>query len=722
MPMSMCYNGLTALESHYGMGVFRIAIEALHFYPMCGLFDELYNPCKMDLVLTPLRGANDLYRVNGLFWGQLLSNARIDEVIGHLQDKHAHSHPTDIKEAAILANPALFKRRLNSAIDEIVDQSTPEPLFFGAIESINILCKLYSDMVFYPYTITVADGFIVNEYSSKDLIVTCLLPGKNPYLPFLRATCFPIIAESDAEIAWIHGPIRMSTMAMACMAKKQHPHMHISIIDHSSEYYSMTKIARFLKRNSPLFRVIDSIILEDDQTTKEALETAIIAKMPLSSVPNVLYKDASDNSIHQTVMNGACNLSFSRNMQLRTPSHQQDSACIDPSTVACGKLAPSRICPWRKCSFCGINQKYYRINCLDEPLEQKIEAIRDFIKQGVRYFWFFDEVATPEQLSEFAQALLDAGISIIWHCRSRIDERFDLDLCELLARSGLREIRFGLESASAEIQQMMNKFEVFSPVTAENLVRSFSAVGVGVHFPIIIGMPNETNAQRQETYAFLRKLRRTYSGFTFNINILEMDVSSALYTDFERYGITGLKLPCDPAHFLGNAVETWADDRGWFSREQLSVEQNAIMRELMFPWMPQDAITPPNIHYRLTETIRNTLIWKSLVMEGTAKKPTPLTEQTRLVLSPWVVVLDEEDEKKPKIVPNVLTSAYDFRYTYSVFLDAACAGMLLFFSEPHLVGEAIEHTLMSCTLADTARDELGAFVLALYENHFLFTV
>ena len=34
------------------------------------------------------------------------------------------------------------------------------------------------------------------------------------------------------------------------------------------------------------------------------------------------------------------------------------------------------------------------------------------------------------------------------------------------------------------------------------------------------------------------------------------------------------------------------------------------MRETLYPWMPTHAFTPPHIFYRLSETIRNTLVWK----------------------------------------------------------------------------------------------------------------
>ena len=691
-----------------------MAVVELDFYPLCGLFDEFYYPCKNDLVITPLKDASELYRANGLFWGRLLSHQSINDAIQLLHYKYEYRKCEDVKYAAILANPSLFLKRIDMAIDEIVDQSTPEPVFFGAVEALSILCRLYSEFVFSPNALTVADGFVVDEYSSQMLMENCLLPTKNPYLSFLTSECFPAIEKTKATIAWIHGPLRISTMSMACKVRENNPNIHIAIVDHSSEYYSMTKIVRFLKQNTMLFKVIDSIILEDDKETKEMLKTAIQKGRSLLSVPNLLFMDKKSNTIHQTSMSGECNLSFANNLNYRSPSALNRGDRIDPSSVVSGKLAPNRICPWRKCSFCGINTKYYRKEVPDEVIESKIKKIRALAEQGVRYFWFFDEAATPELLSEFAKALIDNKLDIIWHCRSRIDPEYDEDLCALLARSGLREIRFGLESASAEIQKKMNKFDSFDILMVEKLVEHFSNVGVGIHFPVIIGMPEETYSQRQETYRFLRHLKNTYSGFTFNINILELDVSSKLYLNFEQYGITGLKLPCTPLHFLGNVVETWADSNGWFDKRPLVQEQNKIMREIMFPWMPQDAITPPNIHYRLTETIRNTLIWKAGNTRKLPSSAVPLTNQTTLVLSPWVVIVKVDFES-----PDALTTLYDLRYNQSVSVDALVYRIIKLFTEPCRVDYAIEEALLLDALPVDSRSEIESFISVMYEKFFL---
>ena len=689
-------------------------MKAIHFYPLCGLFDEFYNPCLADLALDPLQSVAESGRLNGLFWGQLLSETRLDSVIKKLQDKYRFEQVDELKYAAVLANPALFKRRIKAAIEEIVDQATPEPLFFGAVESLSILCRLYAELEFFPYNITVADGFILNEFSSKIMLEQCMLPAYNPYLPFLTTEFFPLLERlSQADIAYIHGPIRYSTMAMAIKAKQLFPHIHISIIDHSSEYFSYTKIIRFLKQNRILFSVIDSIVLEDDYATKSLLEQALEANTPLAAVPNLLYFDKQADTIVQTEMNGKCSVSFAANLKTRRPSQLTAPESIDPSRVVDGKLYPTAICPWHQCSFCGINQKYYRQDCVEEDMAVKIKAIAELVQKGAQYFWFYDEAATPEQLAQFADALLAAKLPIIWHCRSRLDNAYDEQLCQKLAESGLREIRFGLESACPAIQQQMNKFEQFSLQTAEAVVKNFNKAGVSAHFPIIIGMPNETSVQRQETYVFLEKLKTKYPRFTFNINILELDVSSKLYTNFEDYGISGIKLTCRPEHFLGNTAEGWADDYGWFESGRLTVEQNRIMRKLLYPWMPENAITPPNILYRLSEAIRNTLIWKDHARKTPVQEP--LEHHSKLVLSPWLVQV-KNLAKNNKIVVVI---SYDLWYNRHVGLDIVAAALVNQYVDGKCVGDGIDNVISRYNLPEEARTELESFTCMMFEKGYL---
>ncbi len=179
----------------------------------------------------------------------------------------------------------------------------------------------------------------------------------------------------------------------------------------------------------------------------------------------------------------------------------------------------------------------------------------------------------------------------------------------MLAKSGLTELRIGLESASHTILKLMNKFDDnFSFDTMENIISQFNEQGISIHCPMIIGFPQEDSFERQKTYEYLNNMSKKYSLFSFNINVLNVDISSKLYKEWEKYQINYLEYPCLPKYFLGNSV-------CWISEEkliELTNEGNTIMRANLFPWMPINSMLSPIIFYRLSETSRNILRWKHL--------------------------------------------------------------------------------------------------------------
>ena len=95
---------------------------------------------------------------------------------------------------------------------------------------------------------------------------------------------------------------------------------------------------------------------------------------------------------------------------------------------------------------------------------------------------------------------------------------------------------------------------------------------------------------------------------SFNINILNLDVSSTLFRNWCDYAITSPILPCLPEHFIGNTAE-WEGKKSDYW--ELEIERNNFMRDILYNWYPKNAFTLPVVYYRLMESIRNTLIIKA---------------------------------------------------------------------------------------------------------------
>lgn len=590
----------------------------LNLYPITGLYQELYNPdlLSMSEPLGAESGIDVFKNINSYFWADVLSEKTIDSLLDILNERKGFIDNTNFKYKAVLNNPQFFKKSVTDAVVALASHSISKKGFFSCLETLQIFCNLYSEFISNPFTLTIEDGFDVDEISSETLINNALNPAKNPYYSFLNKNCKKIIIESAPQIIWLRGKIRLSTITLALLAKKANPEVHICVVGHSSEYYSLSKIVDYLKMNKLLFKVIDSIILDDDRNTMKNIYDCVLNQRDLNNVDNILFFDKENDEIVQTKTR-ISKQHVSDWTMTRRKCITSDCG-VSASQLTNIRLWPNSKCFWNKCTFCGINKKYDEVYYGDTfaNVDEKIEHIKKMYSQGCKYYWFIDEAIPPATISNFAQKLLDNNIEIFWQVRSRIDYRYnDIDFA-LLYKAGLREIRLGLESASTRIQKLMNKFSVdIDNLYIENLVKKFNNNGISVHFPMIIGFPTESIAERRETYEFLEYLSRKYPLTTFNINVLGLDISSELFKEYSKFNISEIRFPCSPKYFLGNIVG-WDSFESPYDRSTLDFERNNVMRNILYPWMPTNCVLPIFIFYRLSETSRNTLIWKCVDNEN----------------------------------------------------------------------------------------------------------
>lgn len=587
-------------------------MNVLNLYSISGLFYELYSPSYQLYSDSPLDYASDnpMNRLNALFWAKLFSENNIDKLFVAMEATNLNNIG-DI-EKAVLANKDLFRLLVIRAPLNIINQAITEQMMFTYMEQIEIACKLFSKYLYHPFSLSIQDGFQEPSLSSKALVDSLFEKAKNPYLTFLEENVFAGLEKLSPKIVWINGQPKQSSLTIAAYVKKLFPNVFVAIRYHSSEYFSLNKIDELLMNNYSLFSIVDCVVLDDCQETCRRIEKIACENYTeLAKCRNIIYIDRSEGIIHRTFTEKV-EYSFQESINSRLPDDIYALDYISPHKIVNLKLNPNTACYWNKCTFCAINKKYKFIkNAEFQSMSEKIAYIEKLISQGVYFFWFEDEAIPPDQLDLFAEEILQKELNIRWQVRSRIDVNFTDRLAKKLYKAGLREIRFGLESASIRVLKLMNKFpENISLETVERIVKICTSTGIHVHFPMIVGFPTETVEERICTYTFLSFLREKYKGVSYNINVLMLDVASDLFKYFKEYGINSVSFPCSTNEFLGNMVDFECETMTE-SRQSIDVKRNEFMRETLYPWMPVTAQIKPNIFYRLSETIRNTLVWHS---------------------------------------------------------------------------------------------------------------
>ncbi len=191
-------------------------------------------------------------------------------------------------------------------------------------------------------------------------------------------------------------------------------------------------------------------------------------------------------------------------------------------------------CPW-SCTFCAIAPQPYSARPAEQVLEEVEICVRRF---GVREVDIFDAdfPVDRERTVAIAEGLIRLGLDLEWSCRSRIAS-VDPELLRLMARAGLRQIYYGIETPSAEALVRMRKPLLADQV--EPILAATFAAGVRPLGFFMTGVPGETRG------SLLRTLR----------------YSMGLGLDFAQYSRTiakpGTQLYAEQVRLTG--VDYWRD-------------------------------------------------------------------------------------------------------------------------------------------------------------------
>lgn len=309
---------------------------------------------------------------------------------------------------------------------------------------------------------------------------------------------------------------------LARLIKKYWPDTHVTV--------GGTMMSALFQKKFPLefFRWFDSVLFFEAEISLLQLVQTLADNKDIAKVSNLAY--CRNGQVIRTPV------SSERVPADALPTPDFDglplSRYLSPEAVL--PLAGSRGCYWRKCTFCT---RQHFIDCFRQRSPEKI--INDMItlknRYGAKNFFFVDECVSPAVLNALAEGIVAAGLNIRWSCYVRFEKKLaDKTFCRKLARSGLRMLYFGLESACQRIIDLMGK-----GVRKETIARVISATGsAGILNMILyfVGFPSETREEAMETMTFLMDNQKHVTFALAGQFLLEEN--SQIFADPERFGIT----------------------------------------------------------------------------------------------------------------------------------------------------------------------------------------
>jgi len=169
-------------------------------------------------------------------------------------------------------------------------------------------------------------------------------------------------------------------------------------------------------------------------------------------------------------------------------------------------MLTSRGCPYT-CSFCASTRFWPSIRYFSpEAMIEEVKHLRD--DYGVRYITFHDDlfIANVKRLEAFHELVLSEGLpksGFRFSCASSAT-RITEDMARMLREMNFVSVSMGLESGNQEVLTRL-KGRAFKVDINQNAVETLNRHGIHPHASFIIGEPQETLEQMQETYDFIKQ-------------------------------------------------------------------------------------------------------------------------------------------------------------------------------------------------------------------------
>jgi anaerobic magnesium-protoporphyrin IX monomethyl ester cyclase len=190
-----------------------------------------------------------------------------------------------------------------------------------------------------------------------------------------------------------------------------------------------------------------------------------------------------------------------------------------------------------RCSFCseGVNFKKYRyrsaVNIISE-IKQHLRMLGD--PPGVCIT--FNDSLINGNMKEFVglcDLIKQEGLRFSWGGMALFRKEMTRKVIAKMRQAGCIELTWGLEAGNDHVLQLMRKR--FDVALAERIIRDCFAEGLKQYTNIIVGFPGETEADFQETAAFVAKTNRYFEAI--GLPYMTLHRNSHVYENASSYNI-----------------------------------------------------------------------------------------------------------------------------------------------------------------------------------------
>jgi radical SAM superfamily enzyme YgiQ (UPF0313 family) len=172
----------------------------------------------------------------------------------------------------------------------------------------------------------------------------------------------------------------------------------------------------------------------------------------------------------------------------------------------CATIVSSRGCPYQ-CIFClwprTMYGRKFRIRSPGNVVDE-VQNVMD--EYGVDEIYFDDDCITlnRNRLIEICKEIVRRDIKVKWMCQARVNN-VDQEILEAMKKAGCHYIKYGVESGSQKMLDVMKK-----GITLESVRRAFKLtrkVGIKTQAFFLLGLPWETPETFKKTIEFAKEIK-----------------------------------------------------------------------------------------------------------------------------------------------------------------------------------------------------------------------
>jgi anaerobic magnesium-protoporphyrin IX monomethyl ester cyclase len=368
--------------------------------------------------------------------------------------------------------------------------------------------------------------------TEADLVELCEDDRRNIFLPFWRERMLPRIRENapflvGISISSVHQFI--SALTLARLLRRELPEIHV-VIGGRHVLRIQDKLAKYPFYFRTFFH---SAILHEGEHPLDALINTLVAGAEIKQVPNMIF--LSQDRPATTALTDP--------PQLETLPYPDFSDVPWDQYLVPKRYVPIRMsegCYWGKCTFCARYGDKDAVMIPPERVVNELEHLRDVY--GVQDISVNDDCMPPEYWEAVCGIILNRRLDLSMLIWAKPVAGFTRRRLQMMARAGVRQIRWGVESAHPRILRLMRKGTTLA--TTKRVLGDAHELGIWNHTCLILGFPTETRQEAQGTLDFVKSNQAIIQSFILYEFILYR--SSYIFCHPEEYGIHDIQVETTP--------------------------------------------------------------------------------------------------------------------------------------------------------------------------------